>query len=351
MCDFSGYGGPSEEWIAVEKSLPPAPKLTQEELKNATNKWREKAAEEEMETLSSTVSIEDHTIAARDGTSLEARSYRPSSVNASQSLPIYLHFHGGGFFFGTLRSEDSICSRIAVDVEVVVINVNYRHTPEHTYPTPWNDSEDTLGWILSHADEFGGDKTQIVVGGISAGAMLTAALMQTMQREHPDVISNNIKGQVLMVPPVLHEDCYDKYLQQLQDASVASYVENASAPILPLPRWRMFNELLYKAKPDFEDRRANPGNATPPEVAKLPPATFGICGLDLLRDEGILYAKLLQENGVPTNISLFEGVPHGFRRFGDRLSASKAWDKVMHEGIKWALSKPAPSADLDIHVY
>ena len=61
-------------------------------------------------------------------------------------------------------------------------------------------------------------------------------------------------------------------------------------------------------------------------------------------------AKLMQCS-VPTNISLFKGVPHGFRRFGDRLSASKAWDKVMHEGIKWALSKPAPSADLDIHVY
>lgn len=45
---------------------------------------------------------------------IEARIYRPSSKPASQKLPIYVHFHGGGFFFGTLGSEDATCSRLAI---------------------------------------------------------------------------------------------------------------------------------------------------------------------------------------------------------------------------------------------
>lgn len=43
---------------------------------------------------------------------------------------------------------------------------------------------------------------------------------------------------------------------------------------------------------------------------------------------------------MPTEVNVFKGVPHGFRRFGAKLSASKRWDDVMENGIKWALQKP-----------
>ena len=306
MCDFSKYGGPSDEWVKLEASLPPVPEMTKEQLKQVTNKGREDAAREEMKIFSSKVSIQDHSIQARDGTTLEARSYRPSEVEALKKLPIYIHFHGGGFFFGTLSSENATCSRIAMDVKVVVINVNYRHTPEFTYPTAWEDAEDTLNWVYENANEFNGDKNQIVVGGISACGMLTAALMQTVQRQQSKVRSS-IKGQVLMIPCVVHEDCYDSHMRQMKDRGVSSYVANEYAPILPLSTMRMFNHLLFQGQPDPDDRRMNPGNASPEEVANLPPATFGICGLDPLRDEALLYAKLLQENGVAVDVNLFKG--------------------------------------------
>ena len=46
-----------------------------------------------------------------------------------------------------------------------------------------------------------------------------------------------------------------------------------------------------------KDLRKNPGNATAEEVKALPPTTFGIAGNDPLRDEGLFYAKLLNDNG------------------------------------------------------
>ena len=296
MADYSHFGGPSPEWSALEATLPTVPDMAPEELKKVTNSGREDTARSEMKALASKVDLQDHSILARDGTQLEVRTYRSSSIDPKQKLPIYIHFHGGGFFFGTLSSEDATCSRIAVDVEVVVVNVNYRHSPDHVYPTPWYDSEDTLNWAHSQADSFGGKADEIVVGGISAGGHLTAALMQTIQRENSQLRSA-IKGQVLMIPLVVHEDCYEPYLGQLKDPSLSSYKENEFAPILPLTRLRFFNKLLFPTSPDAGDRRANPGLASSEEVKGLPPATFGICGLDPLRDEGLLYAKLLQENG------------------------------------------------------
>ena len=55
-------------------------------------------------------------------------------------------------------------------------------------------------------------------------------------------------------------------------------------------------------------------------------------------------------NRVPNETYLFRGVPHGYRRFADKLaSASAHWDEVMHEGILWVLSNPQPSKEFVIH--
>jgi acetyl esterase/lipase len=313
MCDFSEYGIPTEEWLKVEAELPeptphqPEPSL--EELKQVTNMGREAVAWKEMQALSDKVNIQDHSIPARDGYSLEARSYRRRqsqlpSTDGDSLLPIYIHFHGGGFLFGTLSSEDAICSRLAINTQpdVIVVNVNYRHTPEHPYPTAWNDAEDALRWVHENASDIGGDGGKIIVGGISAGAWLSAALTQTATNNDNFRASSGSKirilGQVLMIPCLVYEDCYESQLAQLKDPGLSSYIQNEHAPILPLSRIKLFNSLLKVKHPaDPSDRRLNPGNATPEEVRGLPPTTLGVAGRDPLRDEALLHGKLLAENG------------------------------------------------------
>lgn len=46
---------------------------------------------------------------------------------------------------------------------------------------------------------------------------------------------------------------------------------------------------------------------------------------------------------VPTDVNLFWGMPHGFRWYEDDIPSSKRWDKVMEEGVSWALTKPVPN--------
>lgn len=49
MADFSHYGGPSGEWLAVEKTLPaPVANQTLTELVEITNKTREAVSAQEM---------------------------------------------------------------------------------------------------------------------------------------------------------------------------------------------------------------------------------------------------------------------------------------------------------------
>lgn len=382
MCDFSQYGAPSEEWLAIEATQPAAgPDPGIAELRRITNAGRDKISQTEMVDMLDQIDMQDYSIPTRDNQHLEARTYRPSaSESRHDPLPTYMHLHGGGFLFGTLQSEDAICSRIALTTGVMVLNVNYRHTPEHVYPTAWHDGEDALIWLCSNADSIGGDLHRLVLGGVSAGAYITAALVQTVLRgelapEVPETLK--ILGQVLMIPCLVFSACYDSQLAQLKDLSVSSYAQASNAPILNMERKTLFNSLLQVTAPDPNDRRLNPANATAEEVKRLPPTTLGIAGNDPLRDEGLLYGKKLSKHGyvllpreqglqpcfirahdsidnhyrVPTNINVFKGLPHGFRRYGKLLSASAHWDNTVNEGIRWALSHPAATNEFSIRVF
>ncbi|TPX07205.1 uncharacterized protein E0L32_010908 [Thyridium curvatum] len=296
MCDFSCYGGPSEEWLAVQAELPRPADLELLEKKTITNQGREAIAAEGMKEFAALVSIRDFFIPTRDGSTIEARTYRPADLPNTRQLPVYIHLHGGGFLFGTLASEDAICSRIAVNTHVVVLNVNYRHTPEFTYPTAWHDVQDSFMWAHAHMHNLGGDGTKVVVGGISAGAQMTASLVL---EKHLGNIAQDcppIAGQILMIPCLVNMDCYEPQLAKMKDPSISSVVENEFAPILPMKTARFFTDLLQIQDPRPSDTKLNPGNASPGQVRGLPPTVFGIAGLDPLRDEGLLYAKMLTEN-------------------------------------------------------
>jgi acetyl esterase/lipase len=79
----------------------------------------------------------------------------------------------------------------------------------------------------------------------------------------------------------------------------------------------------------------NLGNTGREMVRGLLPSEFRVAGLDTLRDKGLLFVKRLADKGVPTNVNLFPGVPHRFRRFRGTLKEYVRCDKVQEGGIKW----------------
>lgn len=350
MCDFSAYGGIDDEWLALEASLPTSTgeELSLSELRKITNQEREAQSAATMKHLAHRVYTHDYLIPTRDGSFIEARSYRPVNILNETPLPVYIHFQGGGFLIGTLDGEDSICARVACSSQVAVLNVNYRHTPEFTYPTQWNDAEDAFEWAHDNMEKFGGDPTKVIVGGISAGGWLSASL--TLQRHiaRETDVRPPIAGQVLMIPCLAYPDCYEPQLQKMKHHSVSSYKLNEKAPLLSVTELRFFSDLLKVENPDVKDTKLNPGNASPEQVKGMPPTVLGIVGLDPLRDEALLYAKMLTEAGVPTDVNLFMGLPHGFRWYDEKISASRRWDKVVEDGILWALTEPLPSNEFHI---
>ncbi len=98
--------------------------------------------------------------------------YRPEGAPPS---PAVLYVHGGGF---RILSKDShwVMGLALARRGLTVFNVNYRLAPRHRYPAAHEDICAALVWLMEHAKEFGGDTSNLVLTGESAGANLVAAL-------------------------------------------------------------------------------------------------------------------------------------------------------------------------------
>jgi len=219
-------------------------------------------------------------------------------------LPVYIHYHGGGFIYGTLSSEDVACSRIADSLSIIVVNVCYRHTPQATYPVQHNDAFDSFDWIVLNMNLFRGDTQKLVVGGISAGANLAAAIVlrenlkekgQSMERENK-TNSTRIKGQVLIIPwLIVREENFPYSLLASKEKS--SRTQCADVPILPKAVIDFFVDNLKLEKyNESTDKYLDVGLALDEDIVGFPKTSFLIAGRDPLRDEGLLYAKKLHQN-------------------------------------------------------
>lgn len=74
----------------------------------------------------------------------------------------------------------------------------------------------------------------------------------------------------------------------------------------------------------------------------VPPAYFQACGLDPLRDEGLIYERVLREEaGVPTRLDLYPGYGHYFWTNYPLLPRSREFVEDTVRGVRWLLEQSA----------
>ncbi len=138
----------------------------------------------------------EHTITV-SGRTLDIHEYRPRDVPPDQALPAYLSLHGGAFRLGTIDElvNVALCAHRARDAGIAVFTLDYRLAPEHPFPAALDDAVDTLSWLVSNAEALRIDSRAIVIGGVSAGGSLSAALSAIARNRRLPVC-----GQLLEVP-------------------------------------------------------------------------------------------------------------------------------------------------------
>jgi len=132
------------------------------------------------------------------GGEIRVRQYRP--VGSTALLPGYLLLHGGGFTLGTIDElvNRAISSERAAEAKVTLFDVDYRLAPEYPFPTALEDAYSALVWIHANRNALSVDADRLVVGGVSAGGNIAAALGHLAR----DRGGPRIAGQILEVPAV-----------------------------------------------------------------------------------------------------------------------------------------------------
>jgi acetyl esterase/lipase len=63
------------------------------------------------------------------------------------------------------------------------------------------------------------------------------------------------------------------------------------------------------------------------------------CGQDPLRDDGIIYARVLQKAGIPVRLDIYPGVPHGFAGVYPMIPLAQKYEKDVQAGVAWLLNR------------
>ncbi|XP_060918508.1 neutral cholesterol ester hydrolase 1-like [Labrus mixtus] len=315
---------------------------------------------------------------------IPVRLYEPPAGGEGHLRRGLMFFHGGGWALGTGKkgSYDKINRMVSDELNAVVVSVEYRLYPEVQFPVPYLDCLTAAKHFLSEEvlSRYAIDPERVAVSGDSAGGNLAAAVSQEIAMD--DTLSVKFSVQALIYPVL-----------QALDFNTPSYLQNEHIPILyrsimirfwlqylgvdlslfphfttnnhsslqhthitPELRARLDWTVLLSPKyknnykpvivekgsqgavkevPGLLDVRSSPLLAGPEVLAKCPRAYVLTCEHDVLRDDGMMYVRRLQDAGVTvTNHHYVDGF-HGCFSFINWPLDFNVGRRVNRDYIDW----------------
>jgi acetyl esterase len=221
---------------------------------------------------------------------IPVRVYRPGDEPA----PVLAYFHGGGWVLGSVVTAHGVCATLARLAGCVVCSVDYRLAPEHVFPAALDDAWAVTTWAAAHAEELGGRPGALAVGGDSAGGNLAAVCA--------------LRARDAGLPLALQVLVYAVLDADFETPSYREFADGYFLTRLGMEWfWDQYVPEGDRFRPDASPLRA-------PDVSGVAPALVITAENDPLRDEGEAYARRLAESGVPTTLSRYDGMIHGFFR-------------------------------------
>ncbi|KAI8718894.1 Abhydrolase-3 domain-containing protein [Fusarium sp. LHS14.1] len=270
--------------------------------------------------------MEDIKIPLRDGLEVDARVYTPKDA-PSDGCPGIVVFHGGGFVLGDLDTEAGLCATFT-DLGGVAVNVDFRHAPEHPFPQAIEDAFDATNWAAKNVSKLGIDPAKgFIIGGTSSGADMSLTVSHLCQ-------DAGMEPPLTGVYAPITSGVNEKTVPEKYKDHFFSKEQNANAPMFSTESLKFVHS---KYKPDQTSPLAFP-IAFPTHVGQ-PKTYFQVCGLDPVRDCSLVLEQAYKDDGVPTKIHIYPGLPHAFWALFPELEISSKRQEDVVEGLKWLLEQ------------
>ena len=237
--------------------------------------------------------VTTHEVASYDGEKITCFVLSPK--NLPQTAPCLIYLHGGGFVLEAAGYHYKNALRYAKEVGCKVIFPQYRLAPKHPHPVFFEDCYASFCWAYDYAKELGIYTLHMGIGGDSAGSTLAVGVcLMAKERQHP------VKFRFQMLPyPFLDARNTSESCKRFTDTPM--WNSSLSDRIGPMTKADKSNSNYVWYSP------VEAGN-----FRDLPPAYIETAEFDCLHDDGILYAKLLQNTGIEVMLNETRGTMHGF---------------------------------------
>ncbi|XP_033495143.1 neutral cholesterol ester hydrolase 1-like isoform X1 [Epinephelus fuscoguttatus] len=295
-----------------------------------------------------------------------------------------IYFHGGGWALGSgrMRSYDLLCRKMAKDLDSVIMSVDYRLAPEAVFPDQYHDALAAARAFLSAQvlEHYSIDPERVCVSGDSAGGNLAAAVAQELSSD--DSLTPKFKLQALIYPVLQALDFYTPSYQQnravpilyrpvmarfwlqylgadtsleplllannhssLDQTAISASIRSKLdwTALLPAERRKNFTPVVKETGspgvmgevPELVDVRAAPLLAEQGVLRRTPKAYVMTCEFDVLRDDGLMYVRRLQNAGVTVTSDHYEDGFHGCMVFAFLPMMSSVGQRSMNNYIHW----------------
>ncbi|NXE76171.1 AAAD deacetylase, partial [Cochlearius cochlearius] len=291
-----------------------------------------------------------------------------------------VYFHGGGWCLGQagMKSYDHLTRWTSNRLNAVVVSVNYRLAPKYHFPIQFEDVYSVMKFFLQSSilSQYGVDPDRVCVAGDSAGGNLAAAVAQQLLKDSE--VKTKLKAQALLYPAL-----------QTLDLNLPSYQENENKPILPrslmvkfwseyftsdpslreamasnthvpvesshlfqfvnwsnllpkeLKKDHVYTSPTYGSSelaqkyPGFLDPRAAPLLVSDDQLRRLPLTYVLTCEHDVLRDDGVMYARRLRAAGVSVTHDHAKDAFHGAMMFVSGPTKLAVGHRLLNRYIEW----------------
>ena len=158
----------------------------------------------------------------------------------SDDSRVLVFFHGGGYCSGSIESHRRLVTEAGRAARMRTLGVAYRLAPEHPFPAAYDDALTAWRFLRNQ----GIAAAHVAIGGDSAGAGLTVALISRLRDGHEEIpacawlvspwTDLTMSGSTLVskaaVDPLIHKE----YLNELADAYLPAGMERKDPRVSPL---------------------------------------------------------------------------------------------------------------------
>ncbi|KIW11151.1 hypothetical protein PV08_10451 [Exophiala spinifera] len=290
-----------------------------------------------------------HEFTARDGFRLIYHVFQPATPSPTTQgpLPLLIYWHGGGGSMGNAYSVCSVARDLVTAHNIVVVSPQYRLAPEYPWPTGVHDAWDAFAHISSTTDASAG----LLIGGVSQGARLasivalqakdaaaaatgttaTSSSTSTSATRLPKVTGLYFDAPSFISPDNVPDEYKSQYRSRHDKTCLA-------APILDADTKALFDKAYQgdQMSPLYVVLNTRPLSRHAGVADK---AYFSVCGMDILRDDGLIYADVLENLGVQTRVSIYPGAPHAFWVAFGMTALAQKWKTDKTAGVGWLLGR------------